>query len=92
LQKIHIPDQRPVILDGKKLRMRPITLSSAIGNTTYEMASEYSQNCKEDALAKLKRVILNDGESAHVTDKRECDIFAIHTPDCLADKGKEFEE
>lgn len=92
IQQIQIKNQAPAILRDGKLKMLPFTNTMEIGDTTYVVSTEYSDAAKEDALAKMKRVILCGDESTDVTQEQECAMLKMHTPACLAEKGKESEE
>lgn len=88
IHQIQIKNQVPAILKDSKIKMLPFTHTRKIGDTVYVVSTGYSDGTKEDALAKMKRVIL----SADVTRQQECAMLVMHIPNCLAEKRKETEE
>jgi hypothetical protein len=88
IHQIQIKNQVPAILKGSKIKMLPFTHTRKIGDTVYVVSTGYSDGANEDALAKMKRVIL----FADVTREQECAMLDMHTPDCLAEQRKETEE
>lgn len=92
IQQIQIKNQAPAILKDGKLKMLPFTNTREIGDTTYVISTKYSDSTKEDALSKMKRVILSSDESADVTQGQEYAMLNVHTPVCLAEKRKGSEE